>query len=63
MVNHYLKDYPNIINNEQIDKPFTPESIAAGLPRWSNSASSSSMLLLIRDVMPGMRVLITDSKC
>lgn len=41
----------------------TPASTAIGLPRWSISDSSSSMLLLIKDVILGIRALITDSKC
>ena len=44
-------------------KPLTPASTAIGLPRWSISNSSSSMLLLIKDVILGIRALITDSKC
>lgn len=41
----------------------TPASPAIGRPRWSISDSSSSMVLFIKDVMLGMRDLITDSKC
>lgn len=41
----------------------TPASTAIGLPRWSSSDSSSSMLLLINDVILGILALITDSKC
>lgn len=44
-------------------KKLTPASTAIGLPRWSISNSSSSMVLFIEDVMLGMRDLITDSKC
>ena len=44
-------------------KNLTPASTAMGLPRWSISDSSSSMLLLINDVMLGILALITDSRC
>jgi hypothetical protein len=39
----------------------TPASEAIGLPRWSISDSSSSIVLFIKDVMLGMRALITAS--
>jgi len=41
----------------------TPASMATGLPRRSNSDSSPSMLLLIKDAMAGIRALMTDSRC
>jgi hypothetical protein len=47
----------------KIKKKITPGSTATGLPRLSNSLSSSSILLLIVDVMLGICALITDSRC
>lgn len=41
----------------------TPASTAMGLPRWSISDSSSSMLLFIKEVILGIRALITASRC
>lgn len=50
-------------NHEEEGKYLTPASTAIGLPRWSSSASSSSILLLIKEVILGILALITDSKC
>ena len=47
----------------KISVKITPESEAIGLPRWSISDSSSSIVLFIREVMLGKRDLIAASRC
>ncbi len=42
---------------------FTPASLARGRPIWFNSASISSILLLIIAKILGIRALITASRC
>jgi hypothetical protein len=62
-INHTLRiKWMSARNDWERNKLLTPASTAIGLPRWSNSDSSSSILLLIVDVILGIRALITDSK-
>lgn len=41
----------------------TPASVAMGFPKRLNSDSSSMIVLLMSDWSPGIRDLITASKC
>lgn len=59
------KDATDIYIYAKIGKQrtLTPASAAIGFPRRLNSDSSSAIVLLIRDWMPGILDLITVSKC
>lgn len=57
----YYQEWNTQFNEKS--KKLTPASTAMGLPSRSSSASSSSTLLLINEVILGILALITDSKC
>lgn len=62
----YALNQPNSIlgkKTKESKKFLTPASVATGFPRRLNSVSSSIIVLFIRDWRPGIRDLITCSKC